>query len=158
MSLLGSRDPAGNVAANVARPVSSSRRGTHILDFFARAKVHPYFRARSANRDVESDHARVALVSRSIEWSLRAAEAERTGLLRRLEVLTARAVVPLGNGTDEYLTRDASDTRRLGQLEQEIQQAERRLEQLARDIVHFDFLRMALLVRFPDFRPPSENH
>ena len=154
MPLLGSRGHAHRI---VARPVSSSDRGPPILDFFSRTRARQFFRARSVNRDAESDHARVELVSRSIEWSLRAAQAEQADLIRRLEELTARALVPLGNGTDEYLTRDSLDNRRLGQLEQDMLQAERRLEQLAHDIAHFEFLRTALRVRFPDFRP-SESH
>jgi hypothetical protein len=35
---------------------------------------------------------------------------------------------------------------------------ERRLEQLAHDIVHFEFLETALMVGFPDFKPPSERN
>jgi hypothetical protein len=89
---------------------------------------------------------------------VRAAQAEQAGLIQRLEELTERALVPLGNGTDEYLTRDALDNRRLGELEQEILQAERSLERLAHDIAHFEFLRTALKVRFPDFKPSSQSH
>lgn len=154
MPLLGSRGHAHRI---VARPVSSSGRGPHLLDFFSRTRARQLFRARSVSRDAESDHARVELVSRSIEWSLRAARAEQADLVHRLEQLTARALVPLGNGTDEYLTRDGLDARRLGQIEQNMLQAERRLERLANDIVHFEFLRTALKVRFPDFKPSENN-
>ena len=157
MSVSGSRGQARRLAAIVARPVSFSHRGAPILDFFARTKARPFFNVRSANRDAESDYARVDLVSRSIAWSLRAAQAEREDLIRKLDDATTRALAPLGNGTDEYLTRDGPDNRRLRQLEQDMQQAERRLEQLAHDIAHFEFLRTALRVRFPDFRP-SESH
>jgi hypothetical protein len=129
-----------------------------MLELFSRTRPRRFFRTRSVNWDAESDHARVDLVSRSIEWSLRAARAEQAGLVRKLEELTARALVPLGNGTDEYLTRDALDNRRLDQLEQDIEQAERRLRQLSHDIAHFDFLRIALTVRFSDFKPSSENN
>lgn len=157
MSLLGSRGEVSHLAAAVARPVSSSRRGAHILELFSRRRARQFFRARSANRDAESDHARVELVSRSIAWSLQAARAEQAALVRRLEAVTARALVPLGNNADEHLTRDDLDTRRLGQLEQDMRQIERRLEQLADNIVHFEFLRTALMVRFPDFKPSDSN-
>jgi hypothetical protein len=157
MSLLGSRGQARNLAAIVARPVSFSHRGAHILELFSQNRARQFFRARSANRDAESDHARVELVSRSIEWSLQAARAEQTALVRRLEDVTTRALVPLGNDTDGHLTRDDLDTRRLGQLEQDMRQIERRLDQLAQHIVHFEFLRTALMVRFPDFKPSDSN-
>lgn len=129
-----------------------------MLELFSRTRPRLFSSTRSLDRDAESDHARVDLVSRSIEWSLRAAQAEQEGLIRKLGELTARALVPLGNGTDEYLTRDALDNRRLDRLEQDIQQAERRLQQLAHDIAHFEFLRIALTVRFSDFKPTSDNN
>ena len=129
-----------------------------MLELLSRTKARQFFRTRSFNRDAESDHARVELVSRSIEQSLRVAQAEKAGLIRRLEQATVRALVPLGNGTDEYLTRDALDNRLLDRLEQEILKGERRLQQLAHDIAHFEFLRTALMVRFPDFKPSSENN
>lgn len=157
MSLLGSRGQARHLGVAVARPASSSRRGARILDLFSRPTARQFFRARSVNRDAESDHARVELVSRSITWSLQAARAEQAALVRRLEDVTTRALAPLGNDTDEHLTRDDLDTRRLGQLEQDMRQIERRLEQLAHNIVHFEFLRTALMVRFPDFKPSVNN-
>jgi hypothetical protein len=126
-----------------------------MLELFSRTKVRRFFQ--TVNLDAGINHARVELVWRSIEWSLRTAQAERAALSTRLEDITSRALVPLGNGTDEYLTRDDLDTRRLGQLEQEILQAEQSLEQLANDIAHFEFLKTALKVRFPEFKP-SDSH
>jgi hypothetical protein len=126
-----------------------------MLEIFSRTRTHWF--AQSLGRDAGSERARIELVSRSIEWSLHAAQAEQAGLVRRLEKLTAHALVPLGNGTDEYLTRDDLDNRRLGKLEQEIQQAERSLEKLAHDIAHFEFLKAALKVRFPNFKPSSSS-
>jgi hypothetical protein len=129
-----------------------------MLELFLQTGSRQFSEAPSIDRDAESDHARVESVSRSIEQSLRAAQAEETGLIRRLEELTARALVPLGNGTDEYLTREALDNRRLDQLEQEILKGERRLLQLAHDIVHFELLRIALINGFPDFDPSPGNN
>lgn len=114
-----------------------------------------FFGTRSVNQDAESDRARVELVSRSIEWSLRAARAEQADLARRLDEITARALGPLGNGADEYLSRDLHDNRRLDRLEQELIRGERRLQQLRREIAQFEFLRTTLTVRFPDLKPPS---
>jgi hypothetical protein len=70
-----------------------------------------------------------------------------------LKELTRRALVSLGNGTDEYLTRDSRDNRRLDRLEQEMREAEHGLQQLAEDIAHFEFLKTSLKIRFHDFRP-----
>jgi hypothetical protein len=127
-----------------------------MLALLSRKRAHKVSRTRSVN--CESDLARVDLVSRSIEWSLRAAQAEQAGLIQRLEEIMARALIPLGNGTDEYLTRDAVDNRRLDRLEQEILKSESRLQQLANQIAHFKFLGTALTARFPDFRPSSESN
>lgn len=126
-----------------------------MLEIFSRTRAHRFMHP--VNRDAGCDHARVELVLRSIEWSLRAAQAEQAGLVRRLEELTVRALVPLGNGTDEYLTRDDLDNRRLGELEQDILQAERSLDKLSHDIAHFEFLRTTLMVRFSDFKRSDSN-
>jgi hypothetical protein len=130
-------------------------RALAMLELFSRTKIRRFFQ--TVNLDAEINHARVELVWRSIEWSLRTAQADQAALSTRLEDVTSRALVPLGNGTDEYLTRDDLDTRRLGQLEQEILQAEQSLERLASDIAHFEFLKTALKVRFPEFKP-SDSH
>ena len=99
-----------------------------MLQLFSRTRA-PRF-ADPIDGDAGCAHSRVALVARSIEWSLRAAQAEQADLSQRLEELTARALVPLGNGTDEYLTRDSLDDRRLDKLEQEMLRAERSLQRL----------------------------
>jgi hypothetical protein len=110
-------------------------------------------RARPSNPDAGCARSRAALIARSIEWSLRAAQAERADLEQRLKELTRRALVSLGNGTDEYLTRDSLDNRRLDRLEQEMLEAEHGLQRLAEDIAHFEFLKTSLKTRFHDFRP-----
>jgi hypothetical protein len=67
------------------------------------------FKARSAGRDAETDHARVASVLRSIEDALDGAKAEQAGLKPRIDDILARAAVTQGNDSDEYLTRDPED-------------------------------------------------
>ncbi|WP_425908330.1 hypothetical protein [Nitrobacter sp. TKz-YC02] len=124
-----------------------------MFQFFLRARDYRIFKARSAGRDAENDRSRVASIAQLIEQSLTAAEAERTGLVRRLDDVLARAAVPLGNDTDEYLTREAHDSQLLHQLEAEISKAQRRIEELTSNIAHFQFLMAALLARFPDFKP-----
>lgn len=126
-----------------------------MFQFFLRARTNQLFRARSVNRDAETDRSCVTSIARSIENSLLAAQMEKAGLIRRLDDVSARAAVSVGNGTDEYLTREALDNRLLGQLEAEILNGQRRLEQLTHNIAHFKFLRAALMTRFPDFKPYS---
>jgi len=123
-----------------------------MFQLFLRARTNRFFKARSAGRDVENDYSRVASIARSVEQSLKAAQVERAGLVRRLDDALARVAVPLGNDTDEYLTREAHDSRLLKQLEAEISKGQGRLDELTINIAHFKFLRTALLTRFPDLK------
>lgn len=121
-----------------------------MLQIFPRTKTNQPFKVRPVDRDAETDHLRVDAISRAIEQSLRAAQIEEAGILRRLEDVSARAAVSLGSGTDEYLTRNTLDNRQLDQFETELLKARRRLQQLARNITDYEFLRAALLARFPN--------
>ena len=117
-----------------------------MFNLFSRARENGLFRARSANRDTEADYSRVKSVLQSIEEALKVAEAEHSGLNARLQDVLARAAISLGNGTDEYLTRESADTGVQNQFDAEIASGQRRLEQLKA----FKFLRSALRSRFPD--------
>jgi hypothetical protein len=94
----------------------------------------------------------------AIENALSAAEQERSGLNRRVEDVLARAAVTMGNGTDEYLERDALDGYHQDLFSTEISNGQRRLKELATTITHFKFLKAAVLSRFPDFNPPSSKN
>jgi len=104
-----------------------------------RNRVHDYvrtfgdrsFRARSAERDAETDRARASSILGAIEQALDAAEREHAGLSRRVEDVLARAAVT------------------------EISNGQRRLQQLATEITHFKFLRAAALSRLSDFGTPA---
>ena len=130
---------------------------------FLPARVHEYvrtfgdrgFRARSAERDAETDRARANSILDAIEQALSAAEREHSGLSRRVEDVLARAAVTVGNGADEYLERDAIDSHHQALFSTEISNGQRRLEQLATEITHFKFLRAAALSRFSNLRPPT---
>jgi hypothetical protein len=50
-----------------------------------RARANNYFKARSAGRDTETDHARAVSVFRSIEDALDGARAEQAGLKSRID-------------------------------------------------------------------------
>src|SRR5450432_4327337 len=122
-----------------------------MLDRFLRARANKSFKARSTSSDAEADYSRAELVLRSIEDALNVAEAESSGLNMRVHDVLARGAISLGNGTDDYLTREPADTVVQNQFDREIQIGQLRLEQLSLQINAFKFLRAALLSRFPDF-------
>jgi hypothetical protein len=123
-----------------------------VFQLFQRARANNYFKARSAGRDTETDHARAASVFRSIEDALDGAKAEQAGLKSRIDDVLARAAVTLGNDSDEYLTRDPEDNHYQNLLSTEIANGQRRLNELGVTIGHFQFLKTALITRFPEFK------
>jgi hypothetical protein len=132
-----------------------------MFQLFLRARVQKYlgnranagdFRARSAERDAETDHSRVGSVLLAVETALAAAEAEQSGLSRRVEDVLARAAVTIGNDSDEYLTREPLDNHHQDLFGFEISNGQRRLRELSLTISHFKFLKTAILSRFPDFK------
>jgi hypothetical protein len=127
---------------------------------FLRGRAHNYikarlgddgFKARSADRDAETDRARIGSIVTAIETALQAAENEQSGLSRRVDDVLARAAVTIGNGTDEYLEREALDNHHQDLFDAEILNGQRRLKELAAEIAHFKFMKAAVLSRFPDF-------
>jgi len=132
-----------------------------MFQLFLRARAHSYiktrlgddgFKARSAERDSETDRARVGSVVIAIESALQAAESELAGLSRRVEDVLARAAVTFGNATDEYLEREPLDSHHQDLFAAEILNGQRRLQDLATEIAHFKFMKAAVLSRFPDYR------
>ena len=111
------------------------------------------FRARSPERDAATDQSRIEAIMFAIEDALQAAEREQSGLNRRVEDVLARAAVTLGNGDDEYLEREALDNHHQDLFDREIQNGQRRLKELASSIAHYNFIKAAVLCRFPDCRP-----
>jgi len=113
------------------------------------------FKVRSAGRDIDTDRLRVNSVAGALDAAIGAAEQEQSGLRRRVEDVLARAAVTFGNGTDEYLERDPRDSHHQTLFSREIDNGQRRLEELATTLSHFRFLKAELLSRFPDFKPPT---
>ena len=137
-----------------------------MFQLFLRARAHNLrdrlveqrgFRARSADRDAETDRARLQSVMTAIKTALQSAESEHSGLNQRVEDVLARAAVTFGNGTDEYLDRDPVDSHHQDLFTIEISNGQRRLQELASTIGHLKFLRAAMASRFPDYkdRTPS---
>jgi hypothetical protein len=138
-----------------------------MFQLFLRARAHNYFkgrlggqefRARSADRDAETDSSRVGSILEAIENALHAAEREQSGLGRRVEDVLARAAVTMGNGSDEYLEREPLDSHHQDLFSAEISNGQRRLKELATTITHFKFLKAATLSRFPDYKVPTSTN
>lgn len=137
-----------------------------MFQMFLRARAQNYlrslggereFRARSAERDAETDRERLDFVLSALDSALSNAEAEQAGLTRRVDDVLARAAVTFGNGDDEYLTREKLDSDHLDLFETEISNGQRRLRDLAVSISHFKFLKTAMLSRFPDYKAPGSR-
>lgn len=138
-----------------------------MFQLFLRARTHNFlkdrfggeqtFRARSPERDVDTDRTRIGAIMVAIEDALHAAEREQSGLNRRVEDVLARAAVTIGNGDDEYLEREALDNHHQDLFDKEILNGQRRLKELSASIAHFKFLKAAMLSRFPDYRPSASQ-
>jgi hypothetical protein len=132
-----------------------------MFQLFLRARAHSLFRggagdrdfkARSADRDKQTDRVRVAAILEAIDNALHGAEREQEGLSRRVDDVLARAAVTMGNGTDEYLDREPLDSHHQDLFGIEISNGQRRLKELATTIAHFKFLKAVTLSRFPDIK------
>ncbi len=133
-----------------------------MFQLFLRARAHNLpshrrggkrFKARSVERDTETDQARIGSVMSALETALHDAEREQAGLTRRVDDALARAAVTFGNGTDEYLEREPLDNYHQHLFEVDICNGQRRIKELAATISHLKFIRAAVLTRFSDFKP-----
>jgi hypothetical protein len=133
-----------------------------MFQLFLRARAHNLlghrrdedrFRARSAERDGETDRRRIGAVMAAIDKALQDAEIEQSGLNRRVDDALARASVTFGNGTDEYLDREPLDNHHQALFAAEISNGQRRLKELASVVSHLKFIKAAMLTRFSDFNP-----
>ena len=73
------------------------------------------------------------------EEAVTSAEAEYSGLKIRIEDVLARAAITLGNGSDEYLTREPDDAKLQNELGQQIVSGQLRLRELEHQIKAFKF-------------------
>lgn len=130
-----------------------------MFQLFLRARAHNLlnnrksekgFKARSAERDAETDETRIAAIMTAIETALQESEQEQAGLNRRVDDALARAAVTFGNGTDEYLEREPLDNYHQDLFAADISNGQRRLKELAAMISHLKFVKAAMLTRFPD--------
>jgi hypothetical protein len=134
-----------------------------MFQLFLRARVRNFirsqsnnreFKARSADRDAETDRVRIASILGAIQTVLDDAEKEKVGLSRRVDDALAFAAVTMGAATDEYLEREPLNDHHQSLFNAEIKNGERRLSELATMISHLKFIKAAMLTRFPDSRLP----
>jgi hypothetical protein len=137
-----------------------------MFQLFLRARAHNFlssrredkgFKARTIERDAETDRVRIDAFMVAIDAALRDAEREQVGLGRRVDDALARASVTFGNGTDEYLEREPIDSHHQDLFAADISNGQRRLKELANTIAHLRFIRTAMLTRFPNLKPPQLN-
>ncbi|QQO20324.1 hypothetical protein JJB98_10580 [Bradyrhizobium diazoefficiens] len=131
---------------------SRARTQNFLRDHF---RLEQTFRARSSERDAETDRTRIEAIMLAIDNALHAAEREQSGLNRRVEDVLARAAVTFGNGDDEYLEREPLDSHHQDLFDKEILNGQRRLAELSASIAHFKFLKATMLSRFPSYRPTA---
>jgi hypothetical protein len=127
-----------------------------MFEHSVKAWANSFFKARSADRDAETDYSRVEPIFRSMGQALKAAEAEHSGLHKRIQDVLAQASISYGNGSDEYLDRDPADTHLLNLFDREILRGQRRLEELSQQVKNLKVLEAALMTEVPDFKLRSE--
>jgi hypothetical protein len=108
------------------------------------------FQARSPERDRNTDYEAIRSIGIALDTALQNADAERTGLQRRIDDVISRAAIVGGNDMDDYLTRTDDRSRMLSESDAQIRRGQDRLKVLDQNISHFKFLRTALQTRFPD--------
>jgi hypothetical protein len=121
-----------------------------MFQFLRKRSSRTQFKARSAGRDAETDHARALSILRAVDEALEAAKVEKSGLSVRIDDVLGCAAVTFGNASDEYLTREPQDSRHQDLMGYEIANGQRRLIELDATIAHFKVLRTAVLTRFPN--------
>jgi hypothetical protein len=130
---------------------SDCERGkTRMIKQLFRSRTKGRFQARSSERDASADEQAVISIAVAIDLVLERAEAERTGLKRRLDDVISRAAIVGGNDIEDYLTRAVDRSKMLSDSDAEIRRGQARLAVIEQNISHFKFLRTALQTRFPD--------
>ena len=110
------------------------------------------FKVRSAERDHNTDVARIAPILADIEAALADAQKEMEALQIRMHDALTLAAFATGTGSDEYLDREPKDERRIAEYEQQMIAGENRLLQLNRTIASLIELRDLWNSRFSELK------
>ena len=97
------------------------------------------FRTRSPDRDASADRDAIGSIATAIEAAIENAEAERTGLERRLEDVISVAAIVGGNDATDYLDRDDVQSKMLSDSDAEIRAAQSRLDVLEQNVSNLKF-------------------
>lgn len=89
----------------------------------------------------------IARVADALDQAIANFRTEHAGLSERLEDVTSRAAIVAGNGSDDYLEREQAVSDRLRELDNEVKNAQRRLDRLSYNISQFEFLKNELQAR-----------
>ena len=92
------------------------------------------FQVRSAQRDAQTDRARIGSVVQAINAAVGSAQKERDALRTRVSEARDLASFAVGTGNDEYLTREAKDKSRLKEYERQMTIGEQRIRELDHQI------------------------
>ena len=120
-----------------------------IRRFFVSNKVQGErapFRVRSPERDSRADSIRLGKIERLVRQAIAAAEAERTGLERRLADASIRTSLLMDNDASDYGDRDQAAERRLADVEGQLVAAASRIRQINAHIEHLARVLEALKV------------
>jgi len=115
------------------------------------------FRTRSADRDRLTDKETLGQVAEALETALDKLQSEHNGLSRRVDEAAAMASLAVGNGSDEYLSRDVEKSDSLRGFENDMKVGRERLRIVDQHIRNLRFLRAAFLTRFPERSGGTEN-
>jgi hypothetical protein len=108
------------------------------------------FKVRSSQRDKQTDQERVSAVVTAIDAAIGSAEKERTALNLRVKDAQDLAGLAAGNEMDEYLTREAKDTRRIAGYEQQLIAGHKRIDELNTHIANLNAVRAVCSSRFAE--------
>ena len=92
------------------------------------------FKVRSAERDEQTDSERLGSIAAAVDAAVAAIRKERDALRARVDAARDQAAFATGTDYDEYLTRDAKDTARIKEYEQQMTGGEQRTQELERQL------------------------
>ena len=110
----------------------------------------PAFQVRSSQRDKQTDRERVSSIVKAVDAAIASAEKERSALALRVKNAQDLAAFAAGNDSDEYLSREPEDTKRLVGYEQQLIAGHKRITELDAQIASLNAVRDVCLSQFPD--------
>jgi hypothetical protein len=110
----------------------------------------PAFQVRSLQRDKKTDRERINSIVGAVDAAIASAEKEKSLLTLRVENARDLAAFATGNDSDEYLSREPEDTKRIADYEQQLIAGYERIGQLDAQIAGLKAVGEVCGSRFPD--------